>query len=68
MQDYQYGLKVAVMMMAPHPLWASERGLQVAGPRAFGLGHDYTAILEYTKPRSVIDEFRPTVRDHDAAT
>lgn len=68
MQDYQYGLKVAVMAMAPHPLWASERGLQVAGPRAFGLGHDYTAILEYTKPRSVIDEFRPTVRDHDAAT
>ncbi|KAL8327684.1 hypothetical protein RB597_003822 [Gaeumannomyces tritici] len=64
-QDYQYGLKVAVMIMAPHPLWVSERGLQVAGPRAFGLVHDYTATLEYTKPRSVIEEFRSVEHNHD---
>ncbi|KAF6818768.1 hydantoinase [Colletotrichum sojae] len=58
-QEYRYGLKVAVMIMAGHPLWATERALEIAGPKVFGLPHDYKTELKYTKPVSVIDEFRP---------
>lgn len=57
-QDYRYGVKVAVMVMAPHPLWTTERGLKTGGPRAFNLPYDYVPKLEYTMPRSVIDEFQ----------
>ncbi|GJD03043.1 hydantoinase/oxoprolinase [Colletotrichum higginsianum] len=57
-QEYRYGLKVAVMIMAGHPLWATERALEIAGPKVFGLPHDYETTLSYTKPASVIDEFR----------
>ena len=57
-QEYRYGLKVSVMIMAPHPLWATQRALDIAGPKAFHLPYDYTPALEYTKPVSVIDEFR----------
>ncbi|TLD29327.1 hypothetical protein PspLS_03572 [Pyricularia sp. CBS 133598] len=57
-QDYRYGLKVAVMAMAPHPVWATKRGLEIGGPRAFGLSYEYVPTLEYSKPRSVIDEFQ----------
>ncbi|KAF9869954.1 hydantoinase/oxoprolinase [Colletotrichum karsti] len=57
-QEYRYGLKVAVMIMAGHPLWATERALEIAGPKVFGLPHDYQTELSYTKPVSVIDEFR----------
>jgi len=56
-QEYRYGLKVTVMIMAPHPVWASKRGLDIAGPRHFDLPYDYTSTLKYTKPRSVIEEF-----------
>ncbi|OTA90438.1 hypothetical protein M434DRAFT_368801 [Hypoxylon sp. CO27-5] len=58
-QEYRYGLKVTVMIMAPHPLWATERALEVAGPSAFHLPYEYKTTLEYAKPVSVIDEFRP---------
>ncbi|KAJ0163191.1 Hydantoin utilization protein A [Colletotrichum tanaceti] len=57
-QEYRYGLKVAVMIMAGHPIWATERALEIAGPKVFGLPHDYKTTLRYTKPASVIDEFR----------
>lgn len=57
-QDYRYGLKVAVMAMAPHPVWTTKRGLEVGGPKAFGLPYEYVPTLEYSKPRSVIDEFQ----------
>ncbi|KAI1380512.1 hydantoinase [Hypoxylon crocopeplum] len=60
-QEYRYGLKVTVMIMAPHPLWATERALEVAGPSAFHLPYEYKTTLEYTRPVSVIDEFRPKV-------
>ncbi|KAI2627014.1 hydantoinase [Hypomontagnella submonticulosa] len=60
-QEYRYGLKVTIMIMAPHPLWATERALEVAGPTAFHLPYKYEATLEYTRPVSVIDEFRPQV-------
>ncbi|KAH8586429.1 hydantoinase/oxoprolinase [Bisporella sp. PMI_857] len=58
-QEYRYGLKVTVMIVAPHPIWVTERGLQLVGPGAFGLEYEYTSSLVYTKPRSVIEEFGP---------
>ncbi|KAI0178720.1 hydantoinase [Hypoxylon sp. FL1284] len=60
-QEYRYGLKVTVMIMAPYPLWASQRALEVAGPSAFSLPYEYQTALEYTRPVSVIDEFRRRV-------
>jgi hypothetical protein len=59
--DLSYGLKVTVMSMAPHPVWLSARGLEVGGPKAFNLPYEYTSTLEYKKPRSVIEEFRPNI-------
>ncbi|EHY53387.1 hypothetical protein HRR83_003594 [Exophiala dermatitidis] len=58
-QEYRYGLKVTVMIMAPHPIWTTKRGLEVGGPSAFNLPYEYNSTLKYTKPRSVIEEFRP---------
>lgn len=58
-QEYRYGVKVIILMMAPHPVWTSKRGLEIAGPRAFGLDYDYVRGLEYVKPKSVFDEYGP---------
>ena len=55
----RYGLKVTVMIIAPHPLWVSKRGLEIVGPRVFNLPYDYTSPLIYTKARSVIEEYTP---------
>lgn len=57
-QEYRYGVKVVVVIMAPHPVWTSKRGLEVAGPSAFKLPYEFSSNLEYHKPRSVIDEYR----------
>jgi DUF917 family protein len=57
-QEYRYGLKVGVLLMAPHPVWTTPRGLELGGPAAFGLEGEYVSSLEYAKPRSVIEEFR----------
>jgi DUF917 family protein len=54
----RYGLKVTVMIMAPHPLWTTSRGLEIGGPVAFKLPYKYESTLKYKKPRSVIEEFR----------
>lgn len=56
-QDYRYGLKATVMIMAPHPLWTTQRALKIAGPQVFGLPYEYKPALQYSKPGSVIDEY-----------
>ncbi|KAH8172487.1 hydantoinase/oxoprolinase domain-containing protein [Sarocladium implicatum] len=58
-QEYRYGIKVVVIVMAPHPVWTTERGLKIAGPAAFELKHEYKSSLKYSKPRGVIEEFKP---------
>lgn len=45
------------MIVAPHPIWVTERGLEIVGPRVFHLPYGYTSPIVYTKPRSVIEEF-----------
>ncbi|KAL1955857.1 hypothetical protein VTO42DRAFT_8015 [Malbranchea cinnamomea] len=57
-QELRYGLRVRVLGMPAHPLWTgSEQGLEVGGPRAFGLDMDWKSIGDYQMPRSVIDDF-----------
>ncbi|KXN82657.1 Hydantoin utilization protein A [Leucoagaricus sp. SymC.cos] len=34
--EYAYGLRVTVIVLAGHPLWKTEIGLNVGGPEAFG--------------------------------
>lgn len=58
----RYGVKVIVMTAAPHPLWTTERGLQLGGPAGFGMPDKYTPTLKHTQPRSVIEEYKPVQR------
>ena len=57
--EYRYGLKVMVIVAAAHPLWTSKRGLEIAGPRAFGYDFDFVPSGAYSGVVSVIDEFAP---------
>ena len=34
--DYKYGLRVNVIALKSSPVWTTERGLELGGPRAFG--------------------------------
>ncbi|KAK1993708.1 DUF917-domain-containing protein [Colletotrichum falcatum] len=56
-QDLRYGLRVDVIALPAHPLWKTEDGVLVGGPKAFGLDMPFVGVGEYTEPRSVIDEF-----------
>lgn len=40
----RYGQRVAILAFPCDPVWRSERGLEVAGPRAFGYDLDYVPI------------------------
>jgi DUF917 family protein len=42
----RYGQRVAVLAFPCDPLWRTPRGLEVAGPRAFGYRFDYVALEE----------------------
>ncbi|KZT38595.1 putative Hydantoinase/oxoprolinase [Sistotremastrum suecicum HHB10207 ss-3] len=58
-QDYRYGLRVTVIAMAGNPKWTTERGLEVGGPKAFGIDVAYQPIAQFEEVRSVIEEYRP---------
>lgn len=60
--EYRYGLKVMVIVAAGHPLWTSERGLELAGPKAFGYDFAFEPCGVYKGVRSVIDEFAPAAK------
>ena len=59
--DYKYGLRVSVIALRAPPVWGTERGLEVGGPRAFGLGFDYKGVSAdtgaYEAPQSVWEMF-----------
>lgn len=57
--DYKYGLRVSVVALRAPPIWTTERGLELGGPKAFGLEMDYKSVSvgEYVKPKSVWDMF-----------
>ncbi|CAL3965121.1 hypothetical protein PZA11_002059 [Diplocarpon coronariae] len=57
--DYKYGLRVSVIALGAPPMWTTERGLEVGGPKAFGLEIDYKGVSvgTYEPPRSVWELF-----------
>ena len=57
--DYKYGLRVSVIALKAPPMWTTDRGLEIGGPRAFKLEMDYrgVSIGKYEKPKSVWDMF-----------
>jgi len=57
--DYKYGLRVSVIALRAPPIWTTERGLEMGGPKAFGLDMEYKCVNagEYEKPKSVWDMF-----------
>ena len=57
--EYRYGLKVMVIVAAVHPLWTTKRGLEIAGPKAFGYDFDFVPCGRYTGVMSVIEELAP---------
>lgn len=58
--DYKYGLRVSVIALRAPPVWATERGLEMGGPGAFGLDIEYKSVSvgEYEEPKSVWEMFR----------
>ncbi|KAL4874959.1 hypothetical protein BJY04DRAFT_172168 [Aspergillus karnatakaensis] len=57
-QDLRFGLRVNVIALPAHPLWKTEKGLAVGGPRGFGLDMPVVEVEGgFTEARSVIEEF-----------
>jgi DUF917 family protein len=40
----RYGQRVAVIAFPCHPIWRTERGCEIAGPRAFGYDFDFVPV------------------------
>ena len=58
--DYRYGLHVFVLGITGSDKWTSTpRGLEIGGPRAFGLNLEYKPVGVFLPPKSVIDEYAP---------
>lgn len=56
--EYRYGLLVTVLGITASEKWtATKRGIEIGGPRAFGLEVEYRPLGKFVKPESVIDEF-----------
>jgi DUF917 family protein len=45
-ETLRYGQRVSVIAFPCDPIWRSSRGLDLAGPRAFGYGFDYIPMEE----------------------
>lgn len=58
--EYRYGLLVTVLGITASEKWTStKRGLEIGGPKAFGLDVVYKPLGRFVRPRSVVDEFDP---------
>ncbi|PVH95133.1 DUF917-domain-containing protein [Periconia macrospinosa] len=57
--DYRYGLRVSVIALKASPVWTSEKGLEMGGPKAFGLDVPYVSVGSgvYKAPKSVWEMF-----------
>ncbi|CAJ2501628.1 Uu.00g044810.m01.CDS01 [Anthostomella pinea] len=56
--EYRYGLLVIVLGITASDRWTSERGIEIGGPKSFGMDHlTYKPLGKFVKPTSVIDEF-----------
>lgn len=60
--EYRYGLLVIVLGITASDRWTSERGIEIGGPKGFGMDHlTYKPLGKFVKPTSVIDEFDVSV-------
>lgn len=60
--EFKYGFRVTVLGITCSPRWTeTPAGLKIGGPRAFGYDMDYQPIGQYVEPRSVIEEFAPSI-------
>src|SRR5580692_11591603 len=48
----RYGQRVTVIAFACDPVWRTERGIEVAGPRTFGYDFDYLPVEELADARA----------------
>ena len=48
----RYGQRVTVIAFASAPIWRTPRGIDTAGPRAFGYDFDYVPVEEILRSRS----------------
>ncbi|USP77069.1 hypothetical protein yc1106_04343 [Curvularia clavata] len=56
--EYRYGLLVSVIGVTASERWTSAKGIEIGGPKAFGLDHlEYKPLGKFVKPVSVIDEY-----------
>jgi DUF917 family protein len=56
--EYRYGLLVSVIGITASERWTSPRGIEIGGPKGFGLDHlEYKPLGRFVKPVSVIDEY-----------
>lgn len=56
--EYRYGLLVIVLGITASDRWTTERGIEIGGPKGFGMDHlTYKPLGKFVKPVSVIDEF-----------
>ncbi|KAI4609634.1 hypothetical protein J4E80_008278 [Alternaria sp. BMP 0032] len=56
--EYRYGLLVSVIGITASERWTSPKGIEIGGPKAFGLDHlKYKPLGKFVKPVSVIDEY-----------
>ncbi|KAF9877488.1 hydantoinase/oxoprolinase [Colletotrichum karsti] len=58
-QEYRYGLLVVVLGITASEKWTStERGIEIGGPKGFGMDDlEYVPLGKFRKPRSVIEEY-----------
>ncbi|KAK1598889.1 uncharacterized protein LY79DRAFT_586419 [Colletotrichum navitas] len=58
-QEYRYGLLVVVLGITASEKWTSTaRGIEIGGPKGFGMDDlEYVPLRKFKKPRSVIEEF-----------
>ncbi|CAH0028807.1 unnamed protein product [Clonostachys rhizophaga] len=56
-QDYRYGLRVHVVVLAGSSQWTTGEGLKNGGPEGFGLDIKYVPVADASEVRSVIEEW-----------
>ncbi|KAF5516710.1 putative D-/L-hydantoinase subunit A [Colletotrichum siamense] len=61
-QEYRYGLLVVVLGITASEKWTSTaRGIEIGGPKGFGMDDlEYVPLGKFKKPRSVIEEYGDT--------
>ncbi|KAJ0285260.1 hypothetical protein COL940_003677 [Colletotrichum noveboracense] len=61
-QEYRYGLLVVVLGITASEKWTSTaRGIEIGGPKGFGMDDlEYVPLGKFKKPRSVIEEYSDT--------